>query len=302
MKCKNSPITKTKFRNKTLFIKRDDLLHKDFSGNKARKFYYFLKNDFPNIKKIISYGSAQANSLYSLSVLAKIKDVKLDFYVNHISSFLKQNPQGNYKAALENGANIIEKSSDNIQEFIEENLLDEQTLFIEEGGRIKEAQYGIKILAEEIRIWAEENNIQDINRLKIVLPSGTGTTALFLQKNLPFEVLSVACVGGSEYLKKQFLHLEKDEKYHPTIITMPKKYHFGKLYKEFYQIWQELKKDTDIEFDLLYDPLGFLALSSAKLFEKTSAETNHENIILYIHQGGLLGNETMLERYKRKYS
>ena len=297
MNCKNSPITKTKFRNKILYVKRDDLLHKDFSGNKARKFYYFLENDFPNIKKIVSYGSAQANSLYSLSVLAKIKGMKLDFYVNHISSFLKQNPQGNYKAALENGANIIEKTENNIQRYIEKNLLNEETLFIEEGGRVLEAQYGIEILAQEIKLWAEENHINDFNNLKIVLPSGTGTTALFLQKNLPFEVLSVSCVGGSEYLKKQFFHLEENEKYHPTIITMPKKYHFGKLYKEFYEIWQEVKNETKIEFDLLYDPLGFLALNTLKYFE----ENIEENKILYIHQGGLLGNETMLERYKRKY-
>ncbi len=290
MNCKNSPISKTKFKNKTLYIKRDDLLHKNFSGNKARKFYYFLDLDFSNIKKIISYGSAQANSLYSLSVLAKIKNVKLDFYVNHISSFLKENPKGNYKASLENSANIIENTKENIQEFIEKNLLDDETLFIEEGGRVKEAEYGIKILAKEINIWAEENSIKD---LKIMLPSGTGTTALFLQKNLNFEVLTVSCVGASEYLKKQFFHLEKNEKFHPTIIDMPKKYHFGKLYKEFYEIWQEVKNETNIEFDLLYDPLGFLALKDSKYYK--------ENTILYIHQGGLLGNETMLERYKRKY-
>ena len=291
MNCKNSPISKTKFRNKTIYIKRDDLLHKDFSGNKARKFYYYLEKDFLDIKKIVSYGSAQANSLYSLSVLAKIKNVKLDFYVNHINSFLKQNPQGNYKAALENSTNIIEKSDNNIQEFIEENLINEETLFIEEGGRVKEAEYGIKILAEEIKLWAKENHIND---LKIMLPSGTGTTALFLQKNLPFEVLTVSCVGGHEYLKKQFFHLEENEKYHPTIIEMQKKYHFGKLYKEFYETWLEVKDETKIEFDLLYDPLGFLALNNSKYFEK--------NIILYIHQGGLLGNETMIERYKRKYN
>lgn len=291
MNCKNSPISKKKFKNKTIYVKRDDLLHKDFSGNKARKFYYFLENDFPNIKKIISFGSAQANSLFSLSVLAKIKGVKLDFYVNHISSFLKQNPQGNYKASLENDANIIEKEDDNIQEYIEKNLVNDETLFIEEGGRVKEAEYGIKILAEEIKIWAKENKIDN---LKIMLPSGTGTTALFLQKNLPFEVLTVSCVGGSEYLKKQFFHLEEIEESHPTIIEMPKKYHFGKLYKEFYDIWKEVKNETNIEFDLLYDPLGFLALNNSKYFKK--------NTILYIHQGGLLGNETMIERYKRKYN
>lgn len=286
----NSTVTKVNFKGRTLYIKRDDLLHKDFSGNKARKFYYFLQKDFPNIEKIVSYGSAQANSLYSLSVLAKLKGVKLDFYVNHISSYLKQNPQGNYKASLENGANIIEKDEKDIHCFIEKNLK-ENELFIEEGGRVKEAQFGIKILADEIISYVKENRLKNV---KIMLPSGTGTTALFLQKYLPFEVLTVACVGGSQYLKKQFFYLEKNKKYHPTILQTKKKYHFGKLYKEFYEIHKEVKKQMQIEFDLLYDSLGLISLVNSKYFHE-------ENSIIYVHQGGLLGNESMKERYKRKF-
>lgn len=286
----NSPVTKVNFKGRTLYIKRDDLLHKDFSGNKARKFYYFLQKDFPNIEKIVSYGSAQANSLYSLSVLAKLKGVKLDFYVNHISSYLKQNPQGNYKASLENSANIIEKDEKNIHCFIEENLK-ENELFIEEGGRVKEAETGIKILADEIISYVNENRLKNV---KIMLPSGTGTTALFLQKNLPYEVLSVACVGGSEYLKKQFFYLEKNEKYHPTILQTKKKYHFGKLYKEFFEIHKEVLNQMQIEFDLLYDSLGLISLVNSKYFHE-------ENSIIYVHQGGILGNESMKERYKRKF-
>jgi 1-aminocyclopropane-1-carboxylate deaminase/D-cysteine desulfhydrase-like pyridoxal-dependent ACC family enzyme len=290
----NSPIDKIKFKKLEFFIKRDDLLHKDFSGNKARKFYYFLVNDFPNIKKIISYGSAQANSLYSLSFLAKQKCVPLDFYVKHISSYLKENPNGNYKKALENGVNIIEKDVEDLDKYIKENLLEEDVLYIEEGGRVKEAEYGIEILANEIKSWLEDNNLKDV---KVFLPSGTGTTALFLQKHLPLEVLTVSCVGGSSYLKKQFFSLEKDEKIHPTILEAEKKYHFGKLYKEFIDIYNELLNETEIEFDLLYDSLGFKTLF--EYLDKYSLD--NLPTILYIHQGGVLGNESMLLRYSRKF-
>ena len=65
------------------------------------------------------------------------------------------------------------------------------------------------------------------------------------------------------------------------------------MYKEFYEIWEEVKNETEIEFDLLYDPLGFICLDSSKYLLNQN--------ILYIHQGGLLGNETKIERYKRKY-
>lgn len=296
MKYINSPIQEINFENKQIFIKRDDLLDIDFSGNKARKFYYFLKNDFKGIKKIISYGSPQANSLYSLSVLAKIKGVKLDFYVSHIASFLKENPMGNYKEAIKNGANIIDlsKINSNIHpfEYIEKHVLpfEKNSVFIEEGGRVKEAEFGIKILADEINTWAKENSI---DKLDIFLPSGTGTTALFLQKHLDFDVLTCACVGDEEYLKKQFLSLNKDELKHPIILKREKKYHFGKLYKEFYEINQKLLNETKIEFDLLYDSLGWLVLKHSYNFG--------EKKLLYIHQGGILGNESMILRYKNKY-
>lgn len=284
MNYRNSPIEQITFNNQKYFIKRDDLLHPDFSGNKARKFYYFLKNDFPNIKKIISHGSAQSNAMYSLSVLAKIKGLKFDYYVDHIASFLKENPAGNYKYALENGMNIKEET-------LPLNFKDDE-LFISEGGAVVEASFGIKILADEIIFWAKENNIKN---LKLFLPSGTGTTALYLQKYLPFEVLTCSCVGDDEYLTKQFLELEKEN--HPTIVKKEKKYHFGKLYKEFYEIHKELLKQTNIEFDLLYDSFGWLS------FQKyvKSLENNYDYNFLYIHQGGLQGNISMLERYKNKY-
>ena len=215
----NSPIQQVTFNEQKYFIKRDDLLNSDFSGNKARKFYYYLINDFPNIKKVVSFGSSQSNAMYSLSVLCKLKNWQFDYYVDHTASFLKENPIGNYKYAIKNEMNIIESKLP--------DFFDKETLFINEGGALVQASHGIEILANEIKLWVNQNNIKNI---KIFLPSGTGTTALFLQKFLPFEVLTCACVGDEEYLKKQFEALEKEN--HPLIIKTDKKYHFGKLYKE----------------------------------------------------------------------
>ena len=174
-----------------------------------------------------------------------------------------------------------------------EHITSEDTLFINEGGALDEAKWGIKILASEIKEYKVQNNIDS---LKVFLPSGTGTTALFLQKFLDDEVLTCPCVGDSEYLKKQFFELESDEKLHPTILKPKKKYHFGKLYRSNWELWQKLKEDTNIEFDLLYDPIGWetLLLYLQDYKEKETAS------ILYIHQGGLMGNETMIDRYVYK--
>ncbi|MCK5294610.1 MAG: 1-aminocyclopropane-1-carboxylate deaminase [Arcobacteraceae bacterium] len=282
----NSPITKITFNGYNILIKRDDLLHEDFNGNKARKFHYFFDNEFPNITKVISYGSNQSNAMYSLSVLCKLKGWEYTYYTNHLPSFLKDSPTGNYKEALKNGMNLIIGDYDNSTFNINNS-----TLLINEGGAIQEASYGISILADEITQYIKENNLKDT---KIFLPSGTGTTALFLQKYLDCEVLTCPCVGDEIYLEKQFLDLEVDKSLHPTILKTSKKFHFGKLYNENYKIWKELKEQINIEFDLLYDPIGWQTL----LFYKDKYDLNN---IIYIHQGGVKGNITMIERYKRKY-
>lgn len=279
----SSPVDKIIFHNKIFYIKRDDLLDTDFSGNKARKLAYYLENKFDKIDILVSYGSAQSNAMYSMSVLAKIKGWKFIYYVDHISSYLKENPNGNYKEALKNDMVIIEGEIDNSL------LKKENVLYIPEGGAIDNASFGLKKLANEIETWKESKKYKNI---KIFLPSGTGTTALFLQKHLNDEVTTCPCVGDSKYLKKQFKTLNINESEHPTIFEPHKKFHFGKLYKENYLIWKKLLSEVKIEFDLLYDPIGWQVLLSNIDYYK-------EYPILYIHQGGIKGNVTMLERYKR---
>jgi 1-aminocyclopropane-1-carboxylate deaminase len=308
----NSRVDLVSFCQRDIYIKRDDLLPPEFNGNKARKFAFFLENDFPGIHKLVSYGSPQANSLYSLSALARRKGWQLDYYVDHIAAQVSTNPMGNYAAALDNGANIIDLSALlpandlSCHDYIERHILgtvggtdgrrDEGILFVPEGGRCQYARYGLTHLAEEIHSWAQSRNLIG---LRVFLPSGTGTTALFLQQALielcsDIRVFTCAVVGGHDYLRAQFSELCLDRDVHPHILSLPKKYHFGKLYPEYFQMWQRLN-ETGIDFELLYDPLGFLTLEAhLPLFAAKP--------LMYLHQGGLLGNETMLPRYRRKYA
>ena len=112
--------------------------------------------------------------------------------------------------------------------------------------------------------------------------------ALFLALSLPeCKVYTTPCVGNSEYLKKQMSAL------HPLpqnliILEPKKKYHFAKPYREFLEIQQKILS-AGIEFDLIYAPSMWMAL-----LEQTQEE------ILYIHSGGVSGNESMLARYRQK--
>ena len=263
-----------------MLLKRDDLIDPDFSGNKARKFAWFLDHDMPHIRRVVSYGSPQSNAMYSLSVLAKMRGWSFHYYCDHIAAFLRDNPHGNYRYALENGMEIIEGEVP--------ETFGEETLLIEEGGRQEEAAYGLRMLAESL-----QRELPD-TKIPVFLPSGTGTTAFFLQQFLPNPVFTTPCVGSATYLLEQFETLAKKRSVRmPLILESSKKYHFGKLYREFFKIWIELKNQTGVTFDLLYDPNGWLTILANReiLGEK----------ICYIHQGGLIGNESMLLRYQRKY-
>lgn len=308
----HSPVQAMCFEGKRLFVKRDDLLHPEFSGNKARKFQYFLEHDFPQVTSLVGSGSAQANSLYSLSVLAKQRGWSFDYYVDHLASHLKANPQGNYQGAINNGANIIVVDADMRQGLPLEDFMNcqqqqsqDHQLYVPEGGRCAYAQQGLAQLGMEIHQWALE---QGFDNLVVFFPSGTGTTAVYLQQyfngiqsgspqkpKINIRVHTCSVVGGDDYLEMQFRSLCADLPQYPKVHNPGKKYHFGKLYPECFQAWQAACA-SGIEFELLYDPLGFIVLKQLIMqnaFENTP--------ILYLHQGGLLGNPSMLARYQRKY-
>ncbi|KII75529.1 pyridoxal-phosphate dependent enzyme [Vibrio renipiscarius] len=295
MKLSDTPITQHQFANIDFYLKRDDQLHPQFSGNKARKFMALLEQDYPQIDTLIGYGSAQANSLYSMAALAEIKGWQLEFYVDRIPTWLSDCPIGNYRGALALGAHVIPTAQSDLHpnDYIAQiRQPDERCLVVPEGGRCSLAEYGVQQLALEILDWTQQ---QANKQWVVALPSGTGTTALFLHKTLAkhgIEVLTCACVGGKDYLTEQFHQL--GETSHPTILELESKHHFGKLYPRDYEVWQQLQAETEVTFDLLYDPMMWQCLLNW-------SPHHSDKTLIYIHQGGLLGNESMLPRYKRKY-
>jgi 1-aminocyclopropane-1-carboxylate deaminase/D-cysteine desulfhydrase-like pyridoxal-dependent ACC family enzyme len=284
---KPSPIQKVSFRNKYFFIKRDDLLDYRFSGNKARKLYYYFEQD--NIDTIISFGGTQSNLMYSLSEFAKLKNANFIYYSKPLGKYLKDNTEGNLKESLSNGMTLKEISHQKWNAFVDKlksTKFRKNTLFINQGAMQTQAQFGIKLLAEELNKFIFEESLKDVC---IFIASGTGATALFLQKYLGIKVFTTPCVGSEEYLIDEFNKIDKNLK-KPIILNTSKKYHFGKLYSEFFDIYKELLNNTNIEFDLLYDPKGWLSL-----FENIDKLPKN---IIYIHCGGILGNQSMIKRYQ----
>lgn len=272
------------------FVKREDLLGDFINGNKARKLAFFISKAslFQKGTSFVSYGSAQSNALAALAYFTYKNDFKLIFACETLPSFLRQNPSGNFAQALQFKAKIIEKTPAklSLKEFALALCKDED-IFVPEGLACARAEQGFKELAAEIK--AQEKDLQ----FDIFLSSGTGTSALFLAKNLPtHQIYTTPCVGDEEYLRKQILSLEPCFEFKNLhILSLEQKYHFAKPHKDLLDIYQKALH-AGLEFDLLYDTMGLLCvLKYQKLFKRP---------LLYIHQGGLGGNLSQLERYKFK--
>ena len=279
-----SPTSKIILEGREFFIKRDDLIDPYLAGNKYRKLYTLLNTPSTTYNKIISYGGTQSNAMLAIAALCKEKGWIFEYFTKPVTEIQKNQKFGNFYIAKELGMEHRELDSRIYRDYIAslDIYTDKQTFVLEQGGADKSAQEGLAVLAEEIRADKE------FKYKALATPSGTGTTALFLALSMPeYTVYTVPCIGNSEYLKQQMQALH-DIPTNLVILEPKKKYHFAKLYPEFLTIYTQLKK-SGVEFDLLYAPSMWLAL-----LEQTKEK------VLYIHSGGVSGNESMLQRYKDK--
>ncbi len=305
----STPFQNISYKNKPFIVMRDDLSHSIFSGNKARKLAYILNSPekYSHIEKIVSFGGNQSNFMLSLSQLAKMMSWEFNYWVKPLPKFLRQNPNGNFQLAIENNMRFFETSEvlslESIRkEYFQElpclaiqytpsnlkgEFICETTYFFDQGGRSQDAEIGIKECAFEIEEFCKTNGFDNYS---VVVASGTGLTALYLEKYLLNKVYTVACVGDDDYLQKQMNYVGASLK-KPEILTKNFESNFGQLDTSNYNIYKNLLTETNIEFDLLYDPITWRVL-----LEKYD---DLPKPIIYIHCGGTYGNITMINRYNR---
>ncbi len=287
-------IEQLEWQQRPLYIKRDDRISHYFSGNKYRKlFYYYQLNPFP-YRGIVSYGGAQSNAMLSMAALARLKEVPFTYYMRYLPDAVKYSREGNFAIARSLGMKfeiISDAEHDEALKSRVKDLLDEQTLLIPQGGATLEARTGIQQLASEIVSWYESRSIK---KLAVITPSGTGTTALWLQDILSphaIEVVTSPVVGNSTYLIEQMRRLQSGGRL-PTLLTTQKRYKFARPYQELYEHYSTLLKQG-VEIDLVYAPVMLQAL-------KEHLTQYKETTLLYVHSGGILGNATQLQRYQAK--
>ncbi|WP_457598486.1 pyridoxal-phosphate dependent enzyme [Hydrogenimonas sp.] len=285
-----SPVEPFRWRGLDLFVKRDDLIDPRFSGNKFRKLYTLFKLPNERYRSVVSYGGAQSNAMLSIAYLAAMKGWHFRYYVKEVPKWLKERPVGNLARALELGMQLHEIPHGAFYDTVERvrASLESAELFIPQGGADPVAAEGVAKLAEEIVAWARRTGVE---RFSVALPSGTGTTALFLAKSLP-ETVTVATtpvVGDEETLLRQWAKLAPEGGPLPKILHSFGKHPFAKPHPAFLKVYRELK-EGGIEFDLIYAPKMWIELGRAA--------ASLPGPILYIHSGGVSGNLSQLQNYR----
>lgn len=277
----DSTIQTIRFDHQEYYIKRDDLLT-PISGNKARKLYGLLETDLTQYQAVVSHGGAQSNAMLALAQMCNLLDLPFRYYTRPVPKWLKLKPLGNLRQALACGMHW-EITPNGLPP---ENHQTTQSLYIPQGLAMPEAKPGLKLLATEIEEFCRTHNIPE---LSVVTPSGTGATALYLQQYLNHTVYTVPCIGDRQTLQQLFKEILPEAKRYPVILDTEKRYHFGEPHSELLEIYYELLEATGIEFELMYD---------AKTW-KILKEQAFDTPVLYIHNGGVSGNESMLARYRR---
>ena len=285
----SSPISRILLEGREFLVKRDDTIDPHLAGNKYRKLYTLLHTPSSTYDTLISYGGTQSNAMLAMAAVANKKKWKFLYYTKQLSQRQKNQLGGNFDKALRLGMQHIEVANENYRDFIASLRLEfnERVCIVDQGGASEGAKQGLEVLAQEIREQKQSGEIESsINA--VATPSGTGTTALFLALALPeYTVYTTPCVGDVSYLIEQMSALAAIPD-NLMILEPKKKYHFAKPYREFLQMHKKLLVGG-IEFDLLYAPSMWEAL-----LEQTQEK------VLYIHSGGVSGNESMLKRYSQK--
>ena len=261
-----------------LFIKRDDLIHPEISGNKWRKLKYNIaqaKQD--NKSTILTFGGAFSNHITATAKACEVFGFKsIGIIRGEAYSHLNKSLQ----FAKDCGMELIyldrEKyRSKNISDFRFQILdFDEiNTYILPEGGANELAVIGCSEIVSEI----------DIDFDYICCASGTGTTIAGIASNLQphQQAIGFPVLKGGEFLYDEIKKLINVE------CLLMTEYHFGgyaKITPELIKFIKEFHQEHQILLDYVYT--GKLLFGIFDLISKNYFPENAT--IIAVHTGGVM--------------
>jgi len=286
-----SPLQKINIKKDdiNIYVKRDDLIHHDISGNKFRKLKYNLKYAFENdFNKLIAFGGAFSNLLYTLSVISYEMKIPTTFYIrgdgydpkNPTLSFIKN--KGVEMIFLNRSEFKKIRTKDYLQNLSKE---EPNSYIIPEGGSNNLAIPGSgEIVTEIVEQLGHEPDY-------IVMDLGTGGTFAGVLNTLPIKtkLIGIAAIKGIDWNKTLTdIFNGKTEFKNKNNWTILEDYHFGgfaKYNQELIDFINAYKSKYGIKLDPIYT--GKLVFAVEDLINKNYFKENSD--IVWVHGGGLQG-------------
>lgn len=274
-----------------VYLQRDDLLHKDVSGNKWRKLEYALRHyDYKQYNGIVSFGGAFSNHLAATAAACKLLDIPFVAFIrgeepvknNPTILFLKEQGATLHWVSREMYRSLREQSWPNPNP----NIYN-QYLVIPEGGSTHNA---IRSCMEMSNEW---NNKYDYACCSI----GTGTTFAGMVNGL--EHAKTQSLGFIMLKDKNYLTSEIEKMTTHNNYELNRSYHFNGFAKaddNLVEFLNRFYKDNKIPLDPIYTGklmYGIYDLVKNDYFPKGSK-------IIAVHTGGLQGILGFNEQRKSK--
>ena len=269
-----------------LFVKRDDLIHPEISGNKWRKLSENIKEmEASNKEGIVSFGGAFSNHLYALAASGKLFNFKTIGLVrgeeglnNSTLSFCKSKgmqleflSRADYK--LKDKPEFLSALKNKYPQF----------LIVSEGGANQNGRLGCQEIYKEIINYKKH----DFDYL--LLSAGTGTTAGGIC-SVHDNVLKIGIVPAlkGEWMEKEISNSLNIKSLDKKRVNFFYDYHFGgyaKFDAELINFINKFKSTFEIQLDPIYT--GKLFYGVFDLIKKDYFQSGSK--ILILHSGGLQG-------------
>jgi 1-aminocyclopropane-1-carboxylate deaminase len=283
-----------------LFVKRDDLIHQEISGNKLRKLQGNLEAaQKAGVKQILTFGGAYSNHLLASAAAANALGFQIIGRVRGEELNAQSNMLLKHCAQLGMQLEFVSRSSYQAQKHQSglQHIDDQETWVIPEGGANPEGLLGCAEIYQEA---VAQNNNQHFDF--VCLAQGTTTTSLGILAALPpsTKLLVIPVLKGFDSISEmQTLIKAAQQNQHATHLQFPLQqvqvldnYHHGgyaKTTPELLNFTEQFNATNQFPIEPVYTAKALFALQDFLIESHKKADfTPQSKKILFIHTGGVL--------------
>ena len=283
-----------------LFVKRDDLIHQEISGNKLRKLQGNLEAaQKAGVKQILTFGGAYSNHLLASAAAANALGFQIIGRVRGEELNAQSNTLLKRCAQLGMQLEFISRSSYQAQKHQSglHHLHDLATWVIPEGGANPEGLLGCAEIYQEA---VTQNNYQHFDL--VCLAQGTTTTSIGILAALPpsTKLLVIPVLKGFDSISEmQALALAAQQNPHTAHLQFPLQqvqvldnFHHGgyaKTTPELLNFTKQFNATNQFPIEPVYTAKALFALQDFLIESHKKADiTFQSKKILFIHTGGVL--------------